>query len=85
MGLHDLLLADLLPTIHASADRLPQVGKMEKTMPLWCQLKEFFFFWNVEEFLIGWSVFFCFKGVQDGGDHAAVVPVETIFRPRSHR
>jgi hypothetical protein len=44
MGLHDLLLADLLPTIHASADRLPQVGKMEKTMPLWCQLKEFFFF-----------------------------------------
>jgi hypothetical protein len=43
MGLHDLLLADLLPTIHASADRLPQVGNMEETMPL-CQLKEFFFF-----------------------------------------
>ena len=42
MGLHDLLLADLLPTIHASADRLPQVGNMEETMPLWCQLKQFF-------------------------------------------
>jgi hypothetical protein len=43
MGLHDLLLADLLPAFYASADRLPQVCKMEETMPLWCQMKEFFF------------------------------------------
>ena len=40
MGLHDLLLADLLPAFHASADRLPQVGKMQE-----------FFFLTVEEFV----------------------------------